>query len=369
MIRMLIVGYVFAIRSERMICREVQVNLAYRWYCRLGIEDQVPDHSAFSRARHERFRESDVLRRVFERVVTICIVAGLVGGEAFSIDASLIKADVDKHKRVPGDQPADWPTPEQASRAVREYLAALDAAGREDEGDGGHGGGSSNGGGGKPPKEVSLTDPQAAWTARKGMDPFFAYDANYLIDNKLGIIVDAEGTRANRTDEIAVTETMIVRIDRGSLHEGGLRLQSRQERLHLSRRRRAHAFRDHRPGAHSPLPGEQERLFHLRTQGPMHYSPGPQGLAGYRRGRARSGSRARQYRCLPGLSPRTQESRDEVRAHEAHPQARPAALARSIGCEGRGAAHRDSAEPEAARKAPLPSPAPGHRRMCSVGVQ
>jgi len=412
MIRMLIVGYVFAIRSERMICREVQVNLAYRWYCRLGIEDQVPDHSAFSRARHERFRESDVLRRVFERVVTICIVAGLVGGEAFSIDASLIKADVDKHKRVPGDQPADWPTPEQASRAVREYLAALDAAGREDEGDGGHGGGSSNGGGGKPPKEVSLTDPQAAWTARKGMDPFFAYDANYLIDNKLGIIVDAEGTRANRTDEIAVTETMIVRIerrfglapqrlagdtaygaarllkwlwdrgiaphmpglgqvqaDRGSLHERGLRLQSRQERLHLSRRRRAHAFRDHRPGAHSPLPGEQERLFHLRTQGPMHYSPGPQGLAGYRRGRTRSGSRARQYRCLPGLSPRTQESRDEVRAHEAHPQARPAALARSIGCEGRGAAHRDSAEPEAARKAPLPSPAPGHRRMCSVGVQ
>ena len=214
MIRMLIVGYVFAIRSERMICREVQVNLAYRWYCRLGIEDQVPDHSAFSRARHERFRNSDVLRRVFERVVTTCIVAGLVGGEAFSIDASLIKADVDKHKRVPGDQPADWPTPEEASRAVREYLAALEAARRDDEGDGGDGGGSSDGGGGKPPKEVSLTDPQAAWTARKGVDPFFAYDANYLIDNKLGIIVDAEGTRANRTDEIAVTETMIARVER-----------------------------------------------------------------------------------------------------------------------------------------------------------
>lgn len=214
MIRMLIVGYVFAIRSERMICREVQVNLAYRWYCRLGIEDVVPNHSAFSRARHERFLKSDVLRRVFERVVTTCIVAGLVGGEAFSIDASLIKADVDKHKRVPGDQPADWPTLEQASRAVREYLAALDAARRDDEGEGGDGGGSSDGGGGKPPKEVSLTDPQAAWTTRKGVDPFFAYDANYLIDNKLGIIVDAEGTRANRSGEIAVTETMIARVER-----------------------------------------------------------------------------------------------------------------------------------------------------------
>ena len=65
MIRMLLVGYVFAIRSERRICAEVQVNLAYRWFCRLSIEDKIPDHSVFSRARHERFRESEVFRRVF----------------------------------------------------------------------------------------------------------------------------------------------------------------------------------------------------------------------------------------------------------------------------------------------------------------
>ena len=92
MIRMLLVGYVFAIRSERRICAEVQVNLAYRWFCGLSIEDTIPDPSVFSRARHERFRESEVFRRVFERVVATCIAAGLVGGEAFSIDASLIKA-------------------------------------------------------------------------------------------------------------------------------------------------------------------------------------------------------------------------------------------------------------------------------------
>ena len=109
MIRMLIVGYVFAIRSERQLCSEVQVNLAYRWFCKLGIEDKIPDHSVFCRTRHERFRESDALRRVFEGVVARCITAGLVGGEAFSIDASLIKADVDKKKRVPGDQPIAWP--------------------------------------------------------------------------------------------------------------------------------------------------------------------------------------------------------------------------------------------------------------------
>jgi transposase len=210
MIRMLIVGYVFAIRSERQLCCEIQVNLAYRWFCKLGIEDGIPDHSVFSRARHERFRQSDALRRVFESVVAKCIAVGLVGGEGFSIDASLIRADAGKKRRVPGDQPIAWPRTEEASRAVREYLAALDAADKDKE----TGAGSNQGGHNrrKPPKEVSLTDPQAAWVARKNSDPFFAYDANYLIDNKAGIIVDAEGTRANRIAEIAITETMIERV-------------------------------------------------------------------------------------------------------------------------------------------------------------
>ena len=212
MIRMLIVGYVFAIRSELRLCSEVQVNLAYRWFCKLGIEDGIPDHSVFSRARHERFRQSEALRRVFEGVVTNCIAAGLVGGEGFSIDASLIRADAGKKRRVPGDLPIAWPQIEDASRAVREYLAALDGA-HDDEGRGGGDSGSSDGTPtGKMPKAVSLTDPQAAWVARKNTDPFFAYDANYLIDNKAGIIVDAEGTRANRIVEIAITETMIDRV-------------------------------------------------------------------------------------------------------------------------------------------------------------
>jgi transposase len=216
MIRMLIVGYVFAIRSERRICAEVQVNLAYRWFCKLGIEDKIPDHSVFCRARLERFRESDALRRVFEGVVAMCIGAGLVGGQAFSIDASLIKADAGRRTRVPGDQPIVWPKPEEASHAVREYLTALDAARRDEES--GRGGDDDNRSAGdgrrKPPKEVSLTDPQAAWVTRPGVDPHFAYDANYLIDNKFGIIIDAEGTRANRIEEIAVTQTMVDRVER-----------------------------------------------------------------------------------------------------------------------------------------------------------
>jgi transposase len=102
MIRMLIVGYVFGIRSERALCREVQVNLAYRWFCGLSIEDKVPDHSAFSRARNERFGDSNVFRCVFERIVGTCIAAGLVGGEGFAVDASLIQADANKHRSILG---------------------------------------------------------------------------------------------------------------------------------------------------------------------------------------------------------------------------------------------------------------------------
>jgi Transposase domain (DUF772) len=112
--------------SERLICREVQVNLAYRWFCRLGIEDAIPDHSAFSRARNERFREGEVFRRVFGRVVEVCIAAGLVGGEGFAVDASLIAADANKQRSIAGQ---DWRRdrdPARSSRAVKEYLATLD---------------------------------------------------------------------------------------------------------------------------------------------------------------------------------------------------------------------------------------------------
>src|SRR3984885_10091168 len=105
MIRMLLVGYVFAIRSERALCREMQVNLAYRWFCGLSIEDKLPDHSAFSRARNERFRDSAIFRNVFERVVEACIAADLVGGEGFAVDASLIAADANRQRSIPGK---DW---------------------------------------------------------------------------------------------------------------------------------------------------------------------------------------------------------------------------------------------------------------------
>lgn len=104
MMRMLIVGYCMGIRSERRLCEEVHLNLAYRWFCRLGLDGKVPDHSTFSRNRHGRFRQSDILRHLFETVVERCLHEGLVGGEGFAVDASLIAADANKQRSVPGEE-------------------------------------------------------------------------------------------------------------------------------------------------------------------------------------------------------------------------------------------------------------------------
>jgi transposase len=100
MMRMLIVGYGFGIRSERRLCEEVHLNLAYRWFCRLGLDGDVPDHSTFSKNRHGRFRESDLLRKLFETVVARCMKERIVGGEAFAVDASIIVADAHRRRSV-----------------------------------------------------------------------------------------------------------------------------------------------------------------------------------------------------------------------------------------------------------------------------
>jgi transposase len=200
MIRMLIVGYVFAIRSERALCREIQVNLAYRRFCGLSIEDKVPDHSAFSRARNERFGDSAIFRSVFERVVGACIGAGLVGGEGFAVDASLIAADANKRRSIPGSEWNKELDVQQVSRAAKEYLATLDGAAFGAASD-------------VTPKFVSPSDPAAQWTGAMRGAAFFAYADNYLIDVKFGVIMDVEASRAIRQAEVRASKTMIERTE------------------------------------------------------------------------------------------------------------------------------------------------------------
>jgi transposase len=125
LIRMLVIGYCYGIRSERRLCEEVHLNLAYRWFCRLGLVGEVPDHSTFSKNRHGRFRASDLLRQVFEAVVRRGMAEGLVGGDGFAVDGSLIKADASRQKGIEGAR--GW-APEASGRAVDEYLAVLDDA-------------------------------------------------------------------------------------------------------------------------------------------------------------------------------------------------------------------------------------------------
>jgi IS5 family transposase len=190
MIRMLIIGYCLGIRSERRLCEEVKLNLAYRWFCRLSIEDPVPDHSTFSKNRHGRFREAEALRFVFEKVLQSCIDAGLVGGEGFAVDASVVKAEASRQRQRDDDD--DW----GSEPGVGDYLDGL----QEDDAV-------------APPKCVSPTDPQARWTAAPGGPAFYAYSTNYLVDTDAGIIVDVEATPAHRTLEVQATKTMVERVE------------------------------------------------------------------------------------------------------------------------------------------------------------
>ncbi len=207
MLRMLIVGHCFGIRSERRLCEEVHLNPAYRWFCRLDLADAVPDHSTFSKNRHGRFRKSDALRHVFESVLRRCMSEGLVRGEGFAIDASVIKADASRAPGVPGTDSTHWRKDEASSRAVREYLDALEHFNpTQDE----HA---------EPPqppapgKNVSLTDPAACWTGAPGGSAFYVYSTNYLIDLDGGIIVDVEATPAHRTREVESAKTMVHRVE------------------------------------------------------------------------------------------------------------------------------------------------------------
>jgi len=194
MIRMLLIGYCYGIRSERRLCDEVHFNLAYRWFCRLGLEDAVPDHSSFSKNRHGRFRDSDLLRFVFDAVVQQCQEHQLIQGEGFATDASYVRADASWERYATSI--SDLLAQRRDSRAVREYLDALDEdAGLVSE-----------------QKRISQTDPLSRWMLKYGPARFY-YCTNYLIDVEHNVIVDVEATPTNRALEVKSTQTMLDRVE------------------------------------------------------------------------------------------------------------------------------------------------------------
>jgi transposase len=202
MIRMLIVGYCYGIRSERKLCQEVALHLAYRWFCKLDLDDEVPHHSTLSTNRLGRFHESDLLRHIFERVVWAAMAMGLIKGEGFAVDASVMEANASRYR---GKAPEDlaWTDKQRQARAVAEYLAALDEVAEPNPDR-------------KPPKVISPSDPSSAWTAKANKRVQFGYGLNYLIDIENAVIVDVEATPARTYDEVEATKTMIDRTGAGS---------------------------------------------------------------------------------------------------------------------------------------------------------
>jgi transposase len=196
MVRMLIVGYCMGIRSERRLCDEVHLNLAYRWFCRLGLDGQVPDHSTFSKTRHGRFRDSDLLRQLFEATVKRCIAERMVGGDGFAVDASLIRAEANRQRFHTGEEGLP---PGQSNRAVEEYLTVLDDAAF---------------GAATPvvPSRISPFDPASRFTAAHGGQAQYCYATNYLIDVQNAVIMDVEASTAVRQAEVTAAKRMIERV-------------------------------------------------------------------------------------------------------------------------------------------------------------
>jgi len=191
LLRLLLVGYLYGITSERRLLEEVRMNLAFRWFTRLDLNQEVPDHSTFSKNRHGRFRQSGVFRRVFEEIVVRCMAAGLVEGKSLAVDGTLVAADASPKSRVPR---AQLPEMARISRTVAEYLTELEQ--------------------GNPVANanlVSTTDPDAILATKSGTIGM-AYFDNYLIDTASRVILDVEATPALFHQETVAARRMVERV-------------------------------------------------------------------------------------------------------------------------------------------------------------
>jgi transposase len=201
LIRMLLVGYLYGVRSERRLCGEVDLNLAFRWFCRLGLDGRVPDHSTFTKNRHGRFRDSGIMRELFERIVEQCFAMGLADTSVVAVDGTHVTANASKGRIVAAndDLPRDG---KDATRAVRDYLTDLDEAAPDLPGTVR-----------QPPTAVSLTDPSSAVSTKHGKR-VFAYGLNAMIDTASGVVLDVEAAPARKADEPEAARRMVERLRR-----------------------------------------------------------------------------------------------------------------------------------------------------------
>jgi transposase len=202
LLRLLLVGYLYGITSERRLMEEVRMHLAYRWFTRLGFEQEIPDHSTFSQNRHGRFRQSRVFREVFEEIVRRCWEAGLVEGQNLAVDGTTVEANASRQSRVPREQ---WKEVAQLSRTVREYLADLEQMNPVSDAE-----------------MISATDPDAIWTTKGSGAARMAYYDNYLIDTSSRVLLEVEATPALFHQETVAARRRIERVQKMGLRPGNL---------------------------------------------------------------------------------------------------------------------------------------------------
>jgi len=195
LLRILLLGYLYGITSERKLLEELRMHLAWRWFTGLGFDQEIPHHSTFSKNRHGRFQESNLFQDLFERIVEQCIAAGLVEGEQMSVDGSFIMANANHHSRIPREQLAEAA---KVNYGARKYLQELE----------------QENGAGEPVHQqdkVSTTDPDSTYLTKGNRAAELGYFDNYLIDNESCVIVGVQATAARLSQESAAARDMIDR--------------------------------------------------------------------------------------------------------------------------------------------------------------
>jgi transposase len=195
LLRLLLVGYLYGTTSERRLMDEVRMHLAYRWFTRLGFDQEVPDHSTFSKNRHGRFRQSGVFRKVFEEIVRRCLEAGFVEGRNVAVDGTLVGANASQQSRVPRERLVEAA---KLSRTVQEYLTELERQNPVADSEGNM----------KLQEKVSTTDPDATWAVKSGPAVLGYYD-NYLVDTTSRVILSVDATPALFSQETLAARRMV----------------------------------------------------------------------------------------------------------------------------------------------------------------
>src|ERR1700723_1874938 len=193
LLRILLIGYLYGITSERKLVEELRMHLAWRWFTGLGFDQEIPHHSTFSKNRHGRFQESNLFQQLFEEIVDRFLEAGLVEGEHLSVDGSFIPANASRLSRIPREQ---LPEAAHVKRTAREYLADLEQENPVEEP-------------AHQQDQVSTTDPDSTYATKGSRPAELGYFNNYLIDNKSCVILGGQARAARLSQESAAAREMI----------------------------------------------------------------------------------------------------------------------------------------------------------------